>query len=116
MIPILTVCPKPDSAFVSEPCTLIDGTCESQDGKQVVFNVHSIEEKGEMDCSKDYAKYSTNEMAEMALATWFPQSFLSASLGGCIISFMLLSFCKASILVHRGASINSIPAPFTTIS
>ena len=65
---------KPDSAFVSGPCALIEGTPEPQGGKQVVFNVHNIEEKGEMNCtcsySNDYAKYSTNKMAEMALAAF----------------------------------------------
>ena len=69
MILILTVSLKPDPALVSGPCTLIEGTStsESQGGKQVlvVFNVHNIEKKGEMNCSDDYAKYSTSKMAEM---------------------------------------------------
>ena len=63
VILILTVSLKPDSTFASGPCRLIEGTSESQDSKQVVFNVHNIETKGEMNCSKDYAKYSTNAMA-----------------------------------------------------
>ena len=70
VILILTVSLKPDSAFVSGPCTLIEGTSESQDGNQVVFNVHNIEEEGEMDCKEDYAKCSTNEMSEIVLATF----------------------------------------------
>ena len=65
LILILTVSLKPDPALVSGPCTLIEGTSESQGGKQVVFNVHNIEKKGEMNCSDDYAKYSTSKMAEM---------------------------------------------------
>ena len=70
VILILTVSLKPDSTLVSGPCTLIEGASESQGGKQVVFNVHNIETKGEMNCSNDYAKYSTNKMAKKVLATF----------------------------------------------
>ena len=70
VIQILTVPLKPDLAFVSGPCTLTEGTSERQGGKQVVFNVHNTEEKGEMNFSGDYTKYSTNEMAEKALETF----------------------------------------------
>ena len=50
------------------------GTAESQDGKQLqavrVFKQHSIKEKGAMNCSKDYSKYSANGMAARVLAAF----------------------------------------------
>ena len=61
VILIITVSLKPDSASASDPCTLIEGASESQDGKQVVFSQVDIEKKGEMDCKKDYAKYSASK-------------------------------------------------------
>ena len=56
MILITDVSLKPDSAFASGPCTLIEGTSESQDGKQVAFSQVCIERKGEKDWKKDYAE------------------------------------------------------------
>ena len=66
VILILTVSLKPDSTFVSGPCRLIKGmhTAESEGNRQVVFKVHGIEEKGEINCKEGYSMYSTNEMAE----------------------------------------------------
>ena len=51
---------------------LIEGTSESQDGKQVVFRQVNNEKKGEMDCSNDYAKYPTskNSTSKYVLATF----------------------------------------------
>ena len=83
---------KPDSPFALGPCTLelinialieLEGTSESgsQDGKQVVFDVHNIAKKGEMNCSNDYAKYSTNKMAEMVLATFTLQLIVTMNSG-----------------------------------
>ena len=72
VILILTVTLKPDSTFASGPCTLNEGTSESQDVKQVVFNQINIEEKGEMNCKQDYAKYQTpkKSTSKYALATF----------------------------------------------
>ena len=56
VILIIDVSLKPDSAFASGPCTLIEGTSESQDWKQVVLSLFNIEKKGEMKCKNDYAK------------------------------------------------------------
>ena len=61
VILIIAVSVKPDSAFVSGPCTLIEGTSESQDWKPVVFNQINTERKGEMNCPNDYAKYQTSK-------------------------------------------------------
>ena len=92
VIIILTVSLKPDSAFVSGPCALIghEGTDDSQDGRQVVFNVKSIEEEGEMNCSNDDKKYSTNEMEEMALATFALIVTMNAGFGYAMGEMLIL--------------------------
>ena len=61
VILILTVSLKPDSTSVSGSCTLIEGSSESQDDKQVVFSQVNIEKKGKMNCSNYYAKYPTSK-------------------------------------------------------
>ena len=72
VILIIAVSLKPDSAFASGSCTLIEGTSESQNGKQVVFSRVNIEKKGEMDCRKDYAKYPASKYStwKCVLATF----------------------------------------------
>ena len=112
VILITAVSLKPDSAFASGACTLIEGTSESQHGKQVVFNMHNIEAKGEMDCSGDYAKYSTNKMAEMALAAFALIATMNSGFGyamGEIPAGVQLDYFyrvekePVLILIHPGA-------------
>ena len=78
--------------FVSDPCTrtliIIKGTAHAepapQGNKQVVFKVHGIEEKVEMNCPKDYSKYFTSDMAEIDLATFTLIVTMSSGFGYAI--------------------------------